>query len=99
VDSGRKDRSKIPRFARNDKVVSWLLGARQPTGMSDCYENGSPPQREDGQGVVGGRVSVPGNHPWPLLNKEGIIFMHSGEPKDHEIFAQNDRLQGFFHSL
>jgi hypothetical protein len=30
---------KIPRFARNDKVFSWFLGARQPTGMSDCHEN------------------------------------------------------------
>jgi hypothetical protein len=28
-----------------------------------CYENGSPPQREEGQGVVGGSVSVSGNHP------------------------------------
>jgi hypothetical protein len=25
--------------------------------------------------------------------------MHGGEPKDHEILAQNDGLQGFFRSL
>jgi hypothetical protein len=37
VDSRRKDRSKIPRSARNDKVVSWFLGAAG--GMSDCFEN------------------------------------------------------------
>ena len=38
-------------------VFSWFLGARQRTGMSDCHENDSPPQREEGQGVVGGIVS------------------------------------------
>jgi hypothetical protein len=28
---------EIPRFARNDKLVSWFLGARQPTGSgSPC---------------------------------------------------------------
>jgi hypothetical protein len=58
-----RGRLQAGRAARNDKVVSWFLGARQPTGMSDCYEYGSPPQREEGYGVVGGRVSVPGNHP------------------------------------
>ena len=31
--------------------------------MSDCHENDSPPQREEGRGVVGGSVSVPVNHP------------------------------------
>jgi hypothetical protein len=30
--------SEIPRFARNDSLVSWFLGARQATGMSDCFE-------------------------------------------------------------
>jgi len=30
-----------------------------------CHENGSPPQREEGQEVVGGSVSVPVNHPLP----------------------------------
>jgi hypothetical protein len=27
------------------------------------------------------------------LSSYEAIFMHGGEPKDHEIFAQNDRLQ------
>jgi hypothetical protein len=27
------------------------------------------------------------------------IFMHGGEPQDHEVFAQNDRLEAFFPSL
>ena len=47
--------------------ISWFLGARQPTGMSDCHENGSPPPKEEGEGG-GGRTI---NHPWPLLIKEG----------------------------
>ena len=36
------------------------------------------------------------NHPPdPSLRRRGIIFMHGGEPKDREAFAQNDRLLDF----
>jgi len=69
--------------------ISWFLGARQRTGMSDCHENGSPPPKEEGAG--GGGPTI--NHPWPLLSKEGnhgVIFMHSGERKDHGICAEDD---------
>ena len=45
------------------QLLSWFLGARQPTGMSDCHENDSPPQRRRGQGVVGAGATVPVNHP------------------------------------
>jgi len=56
------------------RLFSWFPGARQPTSMSDCHENDSPPQRRRGQGVVGASVTVPVNHPQPLLNKEGNHF-------------------------
>jgi hypothetical protein len=29
--------------------------------------------------------------PDPSLTRRGIIFMHGGEPKDHEILARNDK--------
>jgi hypothetical protein len=45
--------------------------------------------------VVAGGASAQVNHPLaPCLSRRGItrgIFMHSGEPKAHGIFAQNDR--------
>jgi hypothetical protein len=34
---------EIPRFARNDKVVSWFLGAAG--GMSDCFIELETPTR------------------------------------------------------
>jgi hypothetical protein len=34
--SGPPAQSKIPHFARND--ISWFLGARQQTGMTDCFK-------------------------------------------------------------
>jgi hypothetical protein len=37
--------------------------------------------------------------PDPSLTRRGIIFMHGGEPKDHDIFAQDDRREVFFRSL
>ena len=81
--------SKIPGSARND--ISWFPGAGQPAGMSDCQENDSPPQREEGQGwwVVS---SANDNPPSPSLLRRGIIFIAGGEPKDHAVFTQNDCL-------
>jgi hypothetical protein len=57
-----------------------------------CHENGSPAPKEEGVG--GGGPTI--NHPWSLLSNEGnrgVIFMHSSEPKDHGIFAQNHSLE------
>jgi hypothetical protein len=57
--------------------------------MSDCSENHSPHQREEGPGAVGGRCSA--TTPDPSLPRRGIIFIADGEPKDHEVSAE-DRL-------
>ena len=53
-------------FARND--VSWFLGVREPRGMSDCHEDGSPPSKEEG---VRGGVARGSTAPNPSLSKEG----------------------------
>jgi hypothetical protein len=67
----------------------WFLGARQPTGMSDCHEKDSPPQREEGPGVVGSyRLATT---PDPSLPRRGITFTTIGEPKDNEVFAGDER--------
>jgi hypothetical protein len=55
------------------------------------HENGSPPPKEEGVGVVAQRST----NPDPSLSKEGNhagIFMPGGEPKDHAACAQNDML-------
>jgi hypothetical protein len=48
--------------------------------------------------VVGTESSSEVNHPLtPSLSRRGVtrsIFMQSGEPKDHEICAQNDSMAG-----
>jgi hypothetical protein len=83
--------SEIPplRSAQGRNDISWYPGARQPTGMTDFHENGSPPPKEEGVGVVAQRSTTPG----PSLSKEGnhaSIFMQGCEPKDHAIRARND---------
>ena len=62
-------------FARND--VSWFLGVREPRGMSDCHEDGSPPSKEEG---VRGGVARGSTAPNPSLSKEG----NSGLPSSGE---------------
>jgi hypothetical protein len=66
---------------------SSFLGAHQPTGMSDCHENGDPltrPTTADESAVAG--------HPLPQGGEGSFyIFIHSGGSKDHEVFAQDDR--------
>jgi hypothetical protein len=52
------------------------------------------------RGAGGGGPTI--NQPWPLLIKEGnqaAIFMRGGEPKDHEVCAQDDTLGEFFSTL
>jgi hypothetical protein len=65
--------------------------------MSDCFENireRGHPARNAFQGAMPWlrRAGCPRSHP-------SSIFMHGGEPKDHEVFAQNDRACRFFHSI
>ena len=42
--------------------------------------------------MVGASVTVGSTTPDPSLRRRGIIFMHGGEPKDHDVFARNDKL-------
>jgi len=44
-----------PPHSKALRAFSAFLGAAG--GMSDCFENDSPPQQEEGPGVVGGIVS------------------------------------------
>jgi len=37
--------------------------------------------------------------PDPSLPRRGIVLVTSGEPRDHELFAQNDSVQEFLRSL
>ena len=69
------------------RALSWFLGTRRPTGMSDCHENGTPLPDEEGVGVVAQRSATPD----PSLSKEGnygAISMPSREPMDHVIRAR-----------
>ena len=63
----RLSQSKIPRFARNDIVLSWFPGVRQAAGMADYFENDSPPLKEEGAGVAAQQSTTPR----PSLSKEG----------------------------
>ena len=53
----------IPSGARNLALPLPLEQVVNQSEIPRCHENDSPPQREEGQGVVGGSVSVPVNHP------------------------------------
>jgi len=61
------------------------------------HENGSPPPKEDGLGVVARRSTTPS----PSLSKEGnqvAVFMHRAELKDNEAFAAAYRRMGVTHT-
>ena len=63
--------------------------------MGDCHENGDPltrPTTADENAVAG--------HPLPQGGEGRFsIFIYSGEPKGHDVFARNDSLGAFFRSL
>jgi len=75
----------LPRLRdRND--ISWFPNARQQTDTRDCHGIGSPPPKEEGQGVV----AQPSTTPDPSLSKEGnhaAIFIQPSQPNDHAICA------------
>jgi hypothetical protein len=75
-----------PPHSKALRAFSWFLGAAN--GMSDCHENGDPltrPTTADENAVA--------DHPLPQGGEGRFsIFMHSGEPKHHEVFTQ-DRLR------
>ena len=63
--------------------------------LTTVYENGKPPLSPLGERVAHDGVFISRRGPG-----EGVsIFMHDGEPQDHEVFARNDSLKGFFRSL
>ena len=58
-----------------------------------------PRERGGGEGVErnGGAEAPP--FPTLLARSWQAIFMPSGEPKTHDVYAQNDRVGRFFHSF
>ncbi len=53
-------------------------------------ESDSPPQREEGLGVVGASTPTSPTTPDPSLPRSGIVSVSGGKPKDHGIFCQDD---------
>jgi hypothetical protein len=56
--------------------------------LTTTHENGKPPLSPLGERVARDGVFISRRGPG-----EGVprIFMHGGEPKNHEVFAQNDK--------
>jgi hypothetical protein len=84
-DAWKKDQSEIPRSVRNDKVVSWFLGAAG--GMSDCHENACAEGTLE-YGSSSYRLAYVPHEPKAVaaataLQGASRIFMQRGEPKDH----------------
>jgi hypothetical protein len=64
--------------------------------LTTIYENGKPPLSPLGERVAHDGVFISRRGPG-----EGVpgIFMHGGEPQDHQVFTQNDTAGRFFHTL
>jgi len=54
--------------------IFMVSGPRQLMGMSDCFENNSPPQREEGQGWWVPEGAAGPTTPYPLLSQGGESF-------------------------
>jgi hypothetical protein len=60
--------------------------------LTTMHENGKPPLSPLGESVARDGVVISRRGPG-----EGVpIFMHGGEPKNHEVFARNDRVVSWF---
>jgi hypothetical protein len=74
-----------PLLRRCEKIAFWqgVVGATlvvapgRPHGPSLQRDSFTPPQREEGQGVVGGSAASRSTTPHPSLTRRGIIWAFS----------------------